>query len=68
MSQLPILRSLITQDKVDIITMAKKIGTYETSILPFPDCCSLFVPKNPITQPKINECEILEKQLAQLID
>ncbi|WP_308149344.1 tRNA uracil 4-sulfurtransferase ThiI [Spiroplasma sp. AdecLV25b] len=65
---LPILRSLITEDKVDIINFAKKIGTYETSILPFADCCSLFVPKNPVTQPKLYECENLENQLKQLID
>lgn len=65
---LPILRSLITEDKVDIINVAKKIGTYETSILPFADCCSLFVPKNPVTQPKIKTCEFLENELQQLID
>lgn len=65
---LPILRSLISEDKVDIINIAQKIGTYETSILPFADCCSLFVPKNPVTQPKIKECELLENELKQLID
>lgn len=67
-ARLPILRSLITEDKVDIINLAQKIGTYQTSILPFADCCSLFVPKNPVTQPKIKECELLESQLKQLID
>nr|WP_286642736.1 hypothetical protein [Spiroplasma ixodetis] len=67
-SNLPILRSLIPEDKVDIINLAKKIGTYETSILPFADCCSLFVPKNPVTQPKIKECELLENDLKQIID
>ncbi|TLF27119.1 MAG: tRNA 4-thiouridine(8) synthase ThiI [Spiroplasma sp. WSS] len=67
-SNLPILRSLIAEDKVDIINLAKKIGTYETSILPFADCCSLFVPKNPVTQPKIKECELLENDLKQIID
>ncbi|WP_425381534.1 tRNA uracil 4-sulfurtransferase ThiI [Spiroplasma endosymbiont of Polydrusus pterygomalis] len=65
---LPILRSLITEDKFDIINIAKKIGTYKTSILPFADCCSLFVPKNPVTQPKIKECQLLENELKQLID
>lgn len=67
-STLPILRSLISEGKNDIINFAKMIGTYETSILPFADCCSLFVPKNPVTQPKLNECEKLEKQLHQLVD
>lgn len=67
-STLPVLRSLITEDKVDIINFAKKIGTYETSILPFADCCSLFVPKNPVTRPKIKTCEFLENSLQQLID
>ncbi|WP_342217987.1 tRNA uracil 4-sulfurtransferase ThiI [Spiroplasma endosymbiont of Amphimallon solstitiale] len=67
-SNLPILRSLIAEDKVDIINLAKKIGTYETSILPLADCCSLFVPKNPVTQPKIKECELLENDLKQIID
>ncbi len=65
---LPILRSLITEDKFDIINVAKNIGTYETSILPFADCCSLFVSKNPVTQPKIKECQLLENELKQLID
>lgn len=67
-ARLPILRSLISEDKVDIINLAQKIGTYQTSILPFADCCSLFVPKNPVTQPKIKECEFLESELKQLID
>lgn len=67
-AKLPILRSLITEDKIDIINFAQKIGTYQTSILPFADCCLLFVPKNPITQPKIQECEMLESELKQLID
>lgn len=67
-SSLPILRSLITEDKADIISVAKKIGTFETSILPFADCCSLFVPKNPVTQPRIKVCQFLETELQQLID
>jgi len=64
----PILRSLITEDKLDIINFAKKIGTYETSILPFADCCSLFVPKKPATKPKIAVAQLLEDNLNQLVD
>jgi len=48
---LPIIRPLVTYDKEEIITVAKKIGTYETSCIPFADCCTIFTPKNPITKP-----------------
>lgn len=48
---LPILRPLITYDKLDIIKIAKHIETYETSIKPFNDCCSIYVPKQPVTKP-----------------
>lgn len=47
----PIFRPLIGMDKEEIITTAKKIGTYETSILPYDDCCTLFAPENPLTKP-----------------
>jgi thiamine biosynthesis protein ThiI len=53
--EIPILRPLITQDKEDIIKLAKKIGTYELSIQPHQDCCSLFVPKHPTTKAKIED-------------
>ncbi len=49
---MPVLRPLITYDKLDIISIAKKIKTYDISIRPFNDCCSVYVPKNPITKPK----------------
>ena len=49
-SDLPVLRPLITYDKLDIVDQAKRIGTFETSILPYDDCCSLFVPKHPATR------------------
>jgi len=52
-SELPILRPLITYDKLDIIEKAQQIGTYDTSILPFEDCCSLFVPKHPVTRARL---------------
>lgn len=67
-SNLPILRPLITDDKLEIINLATKINTYETSILPFDDCCSLFVPKNPITQPKLKVTEHLEQELQELLN
>jgi len=50
-TKIPILRPLITYDKQDIIDISKSIGTYETSIRPFNDCCSIYVPKSPVTKP-----------------
>ena len=47
-------------DKVEIINLAQKIGTYETSILPFEDCCTIFDPKNPVTKPTIKKAMALE--------
>ncbi|MBR2578274.1 MAG: tRNA 4-thiouridine(8) synthase ThiI [Erysipelotrichaceae bacterium] len=51
-----IMRPLCMMDKLESIEMAKKIGTYETSILPYEDCCTIFEPKNPVTKPKEKEC------------
>ncbi len=48
---IPVLRPLICMDKVEIIDLARRIGTYETSILPYEDCCTIFDPKNPVTKP-----------------
>lgn len=62
-SVLPILRPILCFDKNEIINIAKKIDTYQTSILPFEDCCSLFVPKNPIIKPIIKKAEFQEKNL-----
>jgi thiamine biosynthesis protein ThiI len=59
---MPVLRPLIGMDKIEIIDMAKKIDTYETSILPYEDCCTIFVPKHPLTRPrldKVREAEAL---------
>ncbi len=47
-------------DKVEIINMARHLGTYETSILPFEDCCTIFDPKNPVTKPTTEKAEKLE--------
>ena len=52
---LPIFRPLISFDKVEISNIAEKIGTFETSILPYEDCCSVFLPENPVTHPKIDK-------------
>ena len=54
-STLPIFRPLIGMDKCEVISLAEKIGTYETSILPFQDCCTVFTPKHPKTKPKLSE-------------
>jgi thiamine biosynthesis protein ThiI len=58
---MPVLRPLIGMDKIEIIDLAKKIGTYETSILPYEDCCTIFVPKHPVTRPKLDRVRDAEK-------
>lgn len=69
-AQFPVLRPLITMDKNDIIALAKRIGTYEISIRPHEDCCTIFVPDNPATQPKLDTIHFGEEDLAieELID
>jgi len=59
-TKLPILRPLITFDKAEIIELAKRIGTYETSIEPHQDCCTVFVPKRPIIKPDMEK--VLEEE------
>lgn len=56
----PIIRPLIAFDKVDIIKISKEIGTYETSIQPFEDCCTIFTPANPKTKPKVEKVKHFE--------
>lgn len=51
----PVFRPLIATDKVDIMDIAREIGTYDTSILPYEDCCTIFVPKHPKTKPRLQE-------------
>lgn len=58
--QMPVMRPLIALDKVDIMEIAQKIGTFETSIQPFEDCCTVFLPKHPVTKPKLER--ILESE------
>ncbi|MER2113434.1 MAG: tRNA 4-thiouridine(8) synthase ThiI, partial [Solibacillus isronensis] len=66
----PILRPLISADKNDIIKIAKDIGTYETSIQPFEDCCTIFTPSSPKTKPKLEKVQRFESftEFDDLID
>ncbi len=60
---LPTLRPLIGMDKEEIIAVSRKIDAFETSILPYEDCCTVFTPKHPRTRPEISQCEEVEKAL-----
>lgn len=60
---LPVFRPLIAMDKTEIIDIAKKIDTFETSIIPEEDCCSVFAPKKPVTKPRLDRIEDSEKAL-----
>ena len=60
---LPVLRPLIGTDKVDIMAVARDIETYETSILPFEDCCTVFLPKHPVIKPKVEDIRKSEEAL-----
>ncbi len=60
---LPVLRPVIGMDKEEIVTIARKINTFETSILPYEDCCTVFTPKHPRTKPKLEYVEAEEKKL-----
>jgi thiamine biosynthesis protein ThiI len=62
-SPMPILRPLVGDDKIDIVNLARRIGTYEISIQPDQDCCSLFVPKHPETRANLEEIEKSETRL-----
>ena len=65
---LPVLRPLIGYDKQEIINISEKIGTYETSILPFEDCCTIFVAKHPVTKPNLKAIKRSELKLREKID
>ena len=60
---MPVLRPLIGTDKVEIIRLARRIGTYETSILPYEDCCTVFTPRHPCTRPVLADIEAAEAVL-----
>ena len=65
---MPVFRPVIAFDKQEIVDISLKIGTYETSILPYEDCCTTFVAKHPVTKPNINVIKNSEKHLAEEID
>ena len=65
---LPVYRPVIGFDKQEIVEIAEKIDTFETSILPFEDCCTIFVAKHPVTKPNINIIRRSEENLAEKID
>ena len=61
--EMPIIRPVVTYDKLEIIEIAQKIDTFDISILPFEDCCTIFVPKNPATNPTRQLCEEYETRI-----
>ena len=67
---MPVIRPVACLDKLEIIEIAKKIETYETSILPYEDCCTIFLPKHPVIHPNLEKVLSLEKKLniEELID
>lgn len=65
---MPVYRPLIGFDKQEIVEISEKLGTYETSILPYEDCCTIFVAKHPVTKPNLNVIRIHEKNLDERID
>ena len=62
-TSLPVLQPLIGMDKEEIVTLARRIGTFDTSILPYEDCCTVFTPRHPRTRPKLSEVEHAESAL-----
>ena len=69
-TNMPVIRPVACMDKLEIVNLAKKIDTYDISILPFEDCCTVFVPKHPVINPKLNKAEEYEKRFDynRLID
>ena len=66
--EMPVFRPLIGFDKSDIVEISKKIGTFETSILPYEDCCTIFVAKHPVTKPRLDVIKKHELDLSEDID
>ena len=68
---MPVYRPLIAHDKQEIITISQQIGTYETSILPYEDCCTIFVAKHPVTHPRLEVIkrheQVIEEELKALV-
>lgn len=65
---MPVYRPLIGFDKMEIVEISEKINTYETSILPYEDCCTIFVAKHPVTKPNLNIIKKHEENLEEKID
>ena len=65
---LPVYRPLIGFDKQEIVKVSEDIDTYETSILPYEDCCTIFVAKHPVTKPKVDRIRKSELKLSEKID
>lgn len=61
-TNMPVIRPVACMDKTEIIEISQKINTYETSILPFEDCCTIFVPKHPVINPKLDSCLLYESK------
>ena len=66
--QMPVFRPCIGLDKNEIVKVAEKIGTYETSILPYEDCCTIFVAKHPVTKPRLDVIKRSQRNLDDCID
>ncbi|MEF9934073.1 MAG: tRNA uracil 4-sulfurtransferase ThiI [Clostridium sp.] len=64
--QMPVFRPLVGMDKTDIVDISREIGTYETSILPYEDCCTIFVPKHPKTKPRLEDIEASETKIENI--
>ena len=65
---MPVYRPVIGFDKQEIIDISERIGTYETSIQPFEDCCTIFVAKHPVTKPNFNIIKQHEHNLDEVIE
>jgi thiamine biosynthesis protein ThiI len=63
---LPVLRPCVGMDKTEITRIARHIGTFETSILPYEDCCTIFTPPHPKTKPRLLDIQRIEQQLPEL--
>jgi len=62
-ARMPVFRPCIGMDKEEIVEIARKIGTFETSILPFEDCCTVFTPRHPKTKPELEKVLVEERKL-----
>ena len=69
-TNMPVIRPVACLDKLEIIDIAKKINTYETSILPYEDCCTIFVPEHPVINPILDKCLEYERliNVDELVD